>query len=139
MSVERPQVKPKSRHWAFQPVRRPQPPRVQNAAKTSLDAFVLARLEKEGIEPSPEAETATLIRRVHLDLIGLPPTPRQVASFLADDRPDAYERLVDELLDSEHYGEKWAKHWLTLLVMPTATATKWIGAARTPGGSGLGD
>ena len=115
-SFERPPVKPKSLHWAFQPLRRPQPPRVQNAAKAknSLDAFVLARLEKEGIEPSPEAETATLIRRVHLDLIGLPPTPEQVAKFLANDRPDAYERLVDELLDSEHYGEKWAKYWLDL-------------------------
>ncbi len=109
-------AKLKSRHWALQAVQRPQTPPVQNAAwaKNPVDVFVLARLEKEGMEPSPEAEKTTLVRRVHLDLIGLPPPPERVKRFLADNRPDAYERLVDDLLDSEHYGEKWAKYWLDL-------------------------
>src|SRR5437016_1186936 len=76
--------------------------------------FVLARLEGAGIRPSPEADRNTLIRRVSLDLIGLPPTPAEVDQFLADSRPGAYERVVDRLLDSPHYGEKWARHWLDL-------------------------
>ena len=107
---------PKSTHWSFQPLRRPPVPDVQDHswASNAIDAFVLARLEAEGIEPSPEADRRTLIRRVSLDLIGLPPTPRQVAKFLADDRRGAYEQLVDGLLNSKHYGEKWAMHWLDL-------------------------
>ena len=107
---------PKSTHWSFQPLRRPPVPNVQDGswARNAVDNFVLARLEAEGIEPSQEADRRTLIRRVSLDLVGLPPTPRQVAKFLADDRPDAYEQLVDGLLDSKHYGEKWAMHWLDL-------------------------
>lgn len=101
-------------HWSFQPVARPPVPAVQNAAwmRNPIDAFVLARLEKEGIAPSPEADRTTLIRRLSLDLIGLPPTPTEVSSFLADSRPDAYERVVDRLLASPHYGEKWARVWL---------------------------
>ncbi len=94
----------KSTHWSFQPIQRP--------AKTSIDAFVLDRLAKEGIAPSPEADRRTLIRRVSLDLTGLPPTPREVEDFVADKRPGAYEKLVDRLLASPHYGEKWARSWL---------------------------
>ena len=103
-------------HWSFQPVKKPQPPAVKDAAwvRNEIDRFVLARLEKEGIRPSPEAPRATLIRRVSFDLTGLPPTPAEVRAFLADDRPDAYERLVDRLLASPHYGERWARHWLDL-------------------------
>lgn len=106
----------KSTHWAFQPIRRPQPPAVKNTAwvRNAVDRFVLARLEKEGIQPSPEAPRTTLIRRLSLDLTGLPPTPAEVRAFLEDTRPDAYERLVDRLLDSPHYGERWARHWLDL-------------------------
>ena len=81
---------------------------------TRSDRFVLAGLERDGIVPSSEADRATLIRRVGLDLIGLPPSPEEVEAFLKDDRPDAYERLVDQLLASPHYGERWARPWLDL-------------------------
>ena len=113
---EPPQGPPKSTHWSFQPLRRPEVPNVRDDswARNAIDTFVLARLEAEGIKPSPEASRQTLMRRVSLDLIGLPPTPQQVAKFLADDRPDTYEQLVNGLLDSKHYGEKWAMHWLDL-------------------------
>ncbi|HXG12909.1 MAG TPA: PSD1 and planctomycete cytochrome C domain-containing protein [Gemmataceae bacterium] len=104
----------RSNHWSFQPIKRPAVPPVQNTAwvRNPIDHFILARLEKEGIAPSPEADRATLIRRLSLDLLGLPPTPEEVDAFLADTRPDAYERLVDRLLDSPHYGERWGRHWL---------------------------
>lgn len=103
-------------HWAFQPIGRPAPPVVKHTkwVRNEVDRFVLARLEKEGIAPSPEAARTTLIRRVTLDLTGLPPTPVEVRAFLADERPDAYERLVDRLLSSPHFGERWARHWLDL-------------------------
>jgi cytochrome c553 len=105
-----------STHWAFQPIAHPDPPVVRNAAwaRNPIDRFVLARLEKEKIAPSPEANRATLLRRLSLDLTGLPPTPAEVAEFLADKRPDAYERAVDRLLASPHYAEKWARSWLDL-------------------------
>jgi hypothetical protein len=106
----------KSRHWAFQgPVRSPEPA-VKDLAWVNdpIDCFVLARLEREGIEPSPEADRVTLIRRLSLDLLGLPPPVQEVDDFLADTRPDAYERLVDKLLQSPHYGERWGRHWLDL-------------------------
>jgi hypothetical protein len=80
--------------------------------RNPLDTFILARLEREGLEPSPEADRSTLLRRVCLDLTGLPPAPEAVAAFQADRRPDAYERAVDRLLDSPHYGERWGRHWL---------------------------
>ena len=106
----------KSNHWAFQPVRRPASPQVRQTSwvRNPIDRFVLQRLEKERITPSPEALRATLIRRVSLDLTGLPPTPQEVSAFLADRTPQAYERVVDHLLDSKHYGEKWARPWLDL-------------------------
>jgi hypothetical protein len=105
-----------SKHWAFQPVARPEPPAVKNAdwVRNPIDRFILARLEKEGITPSPEADRVTLIRRLCIDLTGLPPTPREVDGFVADDRPDAYEKVVDRLLASPHYGERWGRHWLDL-------------------------
>ena len=107
---------PKSNHWAFQPIRRPVPPIVQTPSwpRNPIDRFVLARLEGEGVEPAPEADRATLARRASLDVTGLPPTPQQSAAFLSDTNPDAYERLVDQLLESKHYGERWAIHWLDL-------------------------
>ncbi len=108
------QSKVASKHWAFHPIRRPIPPMVKRRTPNPIDAFVLARLEKEGIAPSPEADRGTLLRRVTLDLTGLPPSPEEVARYLADTRPDAYERAVDGLLNSSHYGEKWARHWLDL-------------------------
>ena len=107
---------PKSSHWSFQPIRRPRVPAVRNRAwvRNPIDAFVLAKLEAEGIAPSLEADKITLIRRLSLNLIGLPPTPEEVREFLIDNRVDSYERVVDRLLASPHYGEKWAIHWLDL-------------------------
>ena len=112
----RPASRPQTTHWAFQPVSRPRPPNVSSPGRVSnpIDRFILARLAREGIEPSPEAGKRTLVRRLGLDLVGLPPEPQDVARFLADDSPGAYERLVDRLLESPHYGEKWAMHWLDL-------------------------
>jgi hypothetical protein len=103
-------------HWSFQKIQRPPVPAVSNREwpRNDIDRFVLARLDREGIAPSPEAAKITLLRRVSLDLTGLPPTPEEQRAFLADNRPDAYERLVDRLLDSPHYGEKWARYWLDL-------------------------
>lgn len=103
-------------HWAYRPPIRPEPPLVSDPAwaATPIDHFVLERLEREGLAPSVPADRATLIRRLSLDLIGLPPSPDEVRAFVADDRPDAYERLVDRLLDSPHYGEHWARLWLDL-------------------------
>ena len=103
-------------HWAFQRIARPQPPAVRNRAwpRNAIDDFVLAKLESEAIAPSPEAAKSTLLRRVSLDLTGLPPTPGEVRDFLRDNRPDAYERLVDRLLNSPPYGENWGRYWLDL-------------------------
>jgi hypothetical protein len=103
-------------HWSFQKIQRPPMPAVSNREwpRNDIDRFILARLDKEGIAPSPEASKITLLRRLSLDLTGLPPTPEEQRTFLADNRPDAYERLVDRLLDSPHYGEKWARYWLDL-------------------------
>ena len=94
-----------ARHWAWDPILHPE---------GDIDRFILARLEKEKIAPSPEADKATLLRRVSLDITGLPPTPQETADFMADDRPDAWPRQVDRLLASPHYGEKWARSWLDL-------------------------
>lgn len=107
------EVKP---HWAYATPRKSAPPAVKQAgwARNPIDYFILARLEAEGLAPSPEADQATLIRRVTLDLIGLPPTPAELQAFLADRRPGAYERLVERLLDSPHYGERWARPWLDM-------------------------
>jgi mono/diheme cytochrome c family protein len=103
-------------HWAWQPVTHPASPSVKRMdwSANDIDRFVLAKLEKENLAPSPQADRATLLRRVSLDLTGLPPTPQEVAAFLADTRPDAYAREVDRLLASPHYGEKWARYWLDL-------------------------
>ncbi|MDA1314599.1 MAG: PSD1 and planctomycete cytochrome C domain-containing protein [Acidobacteria bacterium] len=105
-----------SKHWSFQPIQRPEPPRVTQSAKArnAIDQFILAKLESEGVTPSPEADNVTLIRRLSLDLTGLPPSPAEVDAFLADGSPHAYEKVVDRLLDSPHYGERWARHWLDL-------------------------
>ncbi len=107
---------PYAPHWAFVPPVRPPLPEVdrQGWARTPIDRFVLARLEAEGLEPSAEADRGSLCRRVSLDLIGLPPTPEELAAFLADESADAYERLVDRLLASPRYGERWARRWLDL-------------------------
>lgn len=101
-------------HWAFLPLANVTPPAVQQTSwpQNPIDHWILARLEKEGVAPSPEADRATLIRRVSLDLIGLLPSPEEVAAFVSDPDPAAYERLVDRLLASPHFGERWGRHWL---------------------------
>jgi hypothetical protein len=103
-------------HWAFVAPKQAPLPKVKQSdwPRNPIDTFVLARLEAEGIKPSPQADRYTLVRRVYLDLIGLPPTPEEADAFVRDDSPGAYERLVDQLLASPHYGERWGRRWLDL-------------------------
>ena len=101
--------------WALRPIRRPAVPVVRGTTRTPIDAFLLAALEKRGLGFSPEADRLVLLRRVSFDLIGLAPTPEEIDDFLADTRPDAYERLVDRLLASPAYGERYARHWLDVV------------------------
>src|SRR5258708_4263631 len=102
-------------HWAYVPPKRPDPPNLKtNWTRNSIDAFILDRLEREGLKPSPDADRATLLRRVSLDLTGLPPTPAEIDSFLADKSRDAYEKRVDALLASPHFGERMTMQWLDL-------------------------
>jgi hypothetical protein len=103
--------------WSFQPVRAVQPPAVRNEAwpRSPIDRFILARLEAEQLSPSPPADKRTLLRRVTFDLTGLPPTPEEIDAFLADDSPDAFARVVDQLLASPRYGERWGRHWLDVV------------------------
>jgi hypothetical protein len=105
---------PPEPHWSFRPVRRPAVPAVRDRAwvRTPIDAFVLARLEKAGLKPSPPADKYTLLRRAYLDVIGLPPTPEEQRAFLADDSPNAFAKVVDDLLGRPQYGERWGRHWL---------------------------
>ncbi|MGV3722285.1 MAG: PSD1 and planctomycete cytochrome C domain-containing protein, partial [Actinomycetota bacterium] len=104
-------------HWAFQPVRRPAPPAVKARAwvKTPVDAFILAPLERRGLAPAPAADRRTLIRRATYDLTGLPPTPEEVEAFVNDRAPDAWVKVVDRLLASRHYGERWGRRWLDVV------------------------
>jgi mono/diheme cytochrome c family protein len=103
-----------NKHWAYVAPRTPQLPVVTNGSwpRSPIDTFVLARLEQEGLAPSPPADRERLIRRVSLDLVGLPPSVAEIDAFLADERPDAYERLIDRLASSPRYGERWATPWL---------------------------
>ncbi len=102
------------KHWAFLPPQRPAPPKVSQPAwaRNGIDSFILAKLDTEGLKPSPEAEKVTLLRRLSLDLTGLPPTIAEVDAFLKDRSRQAYEKQVDRLLASPHYGERWGRHWL---------------------------
>ena len=101
-------------HWAFQSVRKVSPPSVANTGwgRNEVDAFILARLEERGWHPAPETDRAAWLRRASFDLVGLPPSPEEIAAFENDASADAFERVVDRLLDSPHYGERWAQHWL---------------------------
>ena len=103
-------------YWSFKKVEAVDPPAVRNRqwVRTPVDAFVLARLEAKQLRPAPRADRITLLRRAYLDLIGLPPTPEEVTAFLADQSPKAFSKVVDQLLASPHYGERWARHWLDL-------------------------
>ena len=114
----------KSDHWAYKPLadrrcpgcrRCRRSPRFASWSRNPIDAFVLAKLDEKHLAPSPPADRRTLLRRVTYDLTGLPPTPEEVKAFLADDSPDAYEKVVDRLLASPRYGERWARHWLDVV------------------------
>ena len=111
---DRPVTEEERRWWSFVKPVRPAVPQVKNAArvKNPIDAFVLAALEAKGLQPAPRASRRMLIRRVYFDLIGLPPRPEDVQAFESDPAPDAYQMLINRLLDSERYGERWARHWL---------------------------
>jgi hypothetical protein len=104
-------------HWAFQRIADPLPPQVNDSAwvQNAIDRFILQRLEEEQMRPAPPADKRTLIRRATFDLIGLPPTPQEVDAFLADQSPQSFAKVVDRLLDSPHYGERWGRHWLDLV------------------------
>lgn len=99
-------------HWAFRPVAPPSPPPLGDRGRNAIDAFIAAGLAAAGLAPSPEADRDVLLRRVSLDLVGLQPSPEELQAFLSDPAEDAYERAVDRLLASPHYGERWARHWL---------------------------
>jgi cytochrome c553 len=107
----------KREHWAWQPLRAVQPPAVRDGAwpRDDVDRFLLARLEEKGLKPASMADRRTLIRRLSFDLVGLPPTPPEIEAFVRDRSPDAYEKVVDRLLTSPHFGERWGRHWLDLV------------------------
>jgi hypothetical protein len=108
-------------HWAFQPVHQPSLPEVKQAdwAVSPVDRFILAKLESAGLKPSVPADRRTLIRRASFDLTGLPPTPEETEAYLSDQSPDAYAHLIDRLLESPHYGERWGDIGSTSPGMPT--------------------
>jgi hypothetical protein len=103
-----------SKHWAFEPVRCPQVPAVRDASwpRTPIDRFILAKLEANGLAPAPPADRLTLLRRVTFDLIGLPPAPEEIEAFVSDASSDAFDKVIERLLASPHYGERWGRHWL---------------------------
>ena len=102
--------------WSFRPLGRADPPAVRDSSwgRTPIDRFIRQRLDTKGLTPNPEVDRRTLIRRAYLNLLGLPPEPEEVAAFLRDPSPDAYEKWIDRLLDSPHYGERWARHWIDI-------------------------
>lgn len=118
------------KHWSFQPLKQHELPQVQHHdwPQTRIDHFLLAAMEREHFAPSPQANRTTLIRRLSFDLLGLPPTPEQVQSFVEDQSPDAYKKLVEDMLASPHYGEKWGRMWLDMARYTDKTAS-WLYAS----------
>ena len=116
-------------HWSFAPVRKPAIPAVKNAAwlKDGTDVFILAKLEAAGITPNPDADRATLLRRATFDLTGLPPMPEELAAFVRDPANDdaAFARVVDRLLASPRFGERWARHWLDVVHYADSVGRSW--------------
>ena len=112
-----PESKTTTDYWAYRPLKRPQVPSINASdwVRNPIDAFILAKLEAHGLTPAAPASKLTLIRRVYYDLTGLPPSPEAVEAFLNDTTPDAYEKLINKLLKSPRYGEKWGRHWLDLV------------------------
>ena len=119
------------RHWSYQPLRDPAPPKVSDASwpRSDLDRFVLAGLERKGLRPAPPADRRTLIRRATFDLIGLPPSPEQVEAFVNDRSPDAFAKVVDRLIASPRYGERWGRHWLDLVRYADSRDARGVGGA----------
>ncbi len=114
--------------WSFQPLSRPEPPAADERwGRGAIDAFVMATLRDRGMAPAPEADRATLLRRLSFDLVGLPPTPEEIDAFVADPSPDAFERAVDRLLSSPHHGERWGRMWLDA-ARYTDTTESWLGS-----------
>jgi len=112
----RAEVDPIKSHWAFNPVTRPLEPRItHHASRNPIDAFITAKLAERKLKPSPEADRVTLIRRLYFVTLGMPPTPEEVAAFVAAKKPNAFERLVDQVLDDPRYGERWGRHWLDVI------------------------
>src|SRR5579859_5692698 len=107
----------RAQHWSFRPVLEPAEPEVDHSGwvKTAVDRFILAKLEKAGMSPAPAADKRTLLRRATFDLTGLPPTPEETRTYLADESPDAFAAVVERLLASPQYGERWGRHWLDLV------------------------
>ncbi|GIW82090.1 MAG: hypothetical protein KatS3mg105_3897 [Gemmatales bacterium] len=101
--------------WAYQPITRPRVPSIAGEVKTPIDAFILRKLKQHDLEPAVRADRVTLIRRAYFDLIGLPPTPQEIEAFVADDSPLAFDKVIDRLLASPHYGERMAQHWLDVV------------------------
>jgi hypothetical protein len=126
-------------HWAFKKPLRSDPPRVSDAkgVRNPIDAFLLARLEKEGLRPAPPADRATLLRRVTVDLTGLPPEPQQIDAF-PEERPDAYERVVEQLLASPEFGERCAALAADVARYAESDGTRPAANGRTPGGTATG-
>ncbi len=121
-------LKERSRHWCWQPLQAAQAPLGEaEAGGNSIDAFLRPRQRAAGINPAPPADRLTLLRRVTFDLIGLPPTPEEIAAFLADRNPDAFERVVERLLASPRYGERWGRHWLDLVRYAETTGHEFDG------------
>ena len=106
------------KHWAYQPLNAPPIPDVTDVAwpANDIDRFILAKLESAGLQPEPDAKKITLVRRLYFDLVGLPPTPEEIARFVDDKSPEAYEDLVDRLMESPRFGERWGRHWLDVPV-----------------------
>src|SRR5688572_18334961 len=107
-------AQPETNWWSLRPLQKPNPPQLNESTwmRTPVDQFILGTLRQNGLEPSAPADKRTLLRRVYFDLLGLPPTPDETRAFLEDNSPHAYERVVDRLLASPRYGERWARHWL---------------------------
>ena len=113
--------------WAFKPPQKPTAPEVRDTAwpRSDIDLFILAKLERNGISPVEDASRFTLLRRATLDLVGLPPTTQEIDAFLADSSPNAFATVVDRLLQSPEFGERWARHWLDLMQYADTTGYVW--------------
>ena len=126
-------------HWSFRPLRSPTPPETRDCrwVETPIDAFVLRKLEDRELKPASMASRLTLLRRLSFDLLGLPPSPAEVDRFLSDNDAAAYERLVERMLSSPQYGERWGRHWLDVVRYADTGAMRLTSYTQRPGGSAI--